>query len=116
MSYTPEQRTALACVLDEIIPPSEDGRLPGAGEIGLAEHLEQNVTELEPFVVQGLAALDELAAGRGAASGSSFRSPLTPTRSGTAPSAMKRSRSPAVRAPMAARRRNAGRTMGASLR
>ena len=66
MSYSPEQRRALACVLDEVIPPSDDGRLPGAGELGLAEHLEQNVPELEPFVVQGLAALDELAGGRGA--------------------------------------------------
>ena len=29
-----EART-LASVLDQIIPPSEDGKLPGAGELGL---------------------------------------------------------------------------------
>lgn len=66
MSYSPEQRSALRCILDEIIPPSDDGRLPGAGEIGLAAHLEEKVPELEPFVIQGLAALDELAGRRGA--------------------------------------------------
>ena len=33
--FSRAQERALACVLDEIIPPSEDGRFPGAGELGL---------------------------------------------------------------------------------
>jgi hypothetical protein len=30
----------LAQVLDELVPPSEDGRLPGAGALGLAAHVD----------------------------------------------------------------------------
>jgi len=57
----------LASVLDEIIPPSTDGRLPGAAEIGLARYIEQAVPkmpELWLMIVQGLAELDDLAATR----------------------------------------------------
>ena len=32
--FSSEQERALAGVLDEIIPPSRDGALPGAGELG----------------------------------------------------------------------------------
>ena len=55
-------------MLDRIIPPSRDGRLPGAGEIGLASHIEealQEAPELRPVIAQGLATLDDLASGRG---------------------------------------------------
>jgi hypothetical protein len=64
-----EQTRALACVLDLLIPPSADGRLPGAGKLGLADAIEQGVQvrpELLPGLLQGLAALDEGARGRGA--------------------------------------------------
>jgi len=67
-SFSPDERRTLSSVLDEIIPPSPDGSLPGAGELGLARHVEQVVErtpELGPLVVRGLAALDEMARGRG---------------------------------------------------
>ncbi len=55
---------ALSGVLDEIIPPSDDGRLPGAGELGLVNYIEevaQSAPELEPVLARGLEALDALA-------------------------------------------------------
>ncbi len=64
---TPERLEALACVLDEIVPPSEDGRLPGAGELGIGGALAAR-PELWPLLEGGLAALDEIARARGAAS------------------------------------------------
>lgn len=66
-----EQRVALAAVLDEIIPPSADGRHPGAGEIGLAAHVERGLAQMEGLVAMvqnGLARLDEIARRGGAAS------------------------------------------------
>jgi len=61
----PEQHVrTLDRVLDEIIPPSEDGRLPGAGEIGLVQHIEaalRPMPELRVMIEQSLAALDDLA-------------------------------------------------------
>lgn len=63
-AFTPAQERALACVLDAIVPPSADGRMPGAGAIGLApEVVAAFATQpwLEPMVVQGLASLDALA-------------------------------------------------------
>jgi hypothetical protein len=64
--FSPHEARALASVLDEIIPPSGDGRLPGAGELGLVRYIEQQPSELRPTIVQGLLALDEHARGRGA--------------------------------------------------
>ena len=64
--FSPHEARALASVLDEIIPPSGDGRLPGAGEVGLVRYIEQQAPELRPTIVQGLSALDEHARGRGA--------------------------------------------------
>jgi len=64
--FSPHEARALASVLDEIIPPSGDGRLPGAGEVGLVRYIEQQAPELRPTIVQGLSALDELARGLGA--------------------------------------------------
>jgi hypothetical protein len=66
--FSPDERRTLDSVLDEIIPPSPDGRLPGAGELGLAGHVEQVLArspELVPLVAGGLAALDEVARGLG---------------------------------------------------
>ncbi len=54
----------LSGVLDEIIPPSDDGRLPGAGELGLVDYIEevaQRAPELEPVLARGLEALDTIA-------------------------------------------------------
>lgn len=65
-----ELRT-LAAVLDVIVPPSSDGQLPGAGELGLAaavvEAARQNPL-LRPAVAQGLAAIEAVARDRGLAS------------------------------------------------
>jgi len=82
MSTTPQDPVfsahharALESVLDEIIPPSEDGRLPGAGELGLVAAIEAAVRktpDLEPAVVQGLDALAEIAREAGAAEFSSL--------------------------------------------
>jgi Gluconate 2-dehydrogenase subunit 3 len=57
----------LAAVLDEIIPPSADGRLPGAGALGLASHVERAATGmpgLAEAISAGLSALDRIARGR----------------------------------------------------
>jgi hypothetical protein len=64
--FSPQEERALASVLDELIPPSGDGRLPGAGEVGLVRYIDQRAAELRPTIAQGLSALDELANARGA--------------------------------------------------
>jgi hypothetical protein len=62
-----EQRDLLTGVLDEIVPCSDDGALPGAGELGVAQSLEQTLEqrpELGPLVAHGLSAIDTLARSR----------------------------------------------------
>ncbi len=62
-----DEELALASVLDEIIPRSADGRLPGAGELGLAHRIEETLRQnpaLKPVVVQGLSALRDLTRSR----------------------------------------------------
>jgi hypothetical protein len=61
----------LVRVLDLLIPPSADGRLPGAGELGLARYIEALLATTpgpRPLVAQGLAALEAAVSGRGARS------------------------------------------------
>ena len=58
-----DEERALAGVLDEIIPPSNDGSLPGAGELGLAPELLEREPALKLLVPPGLRALDELVEG-----------------------------------------------------
>ena len=63
-SFSADEASTLASLLDEVIPPSGDGRLPGAGELGLVSYIEQalqKVPELRTMIVQGLAELDEAA-------------------------------------------------------
>ncbi len=63
------EERALAGVLDAIIPPSTDGKLPGAGELGLANDIAQalrQAPETMPTIVQGLSAIDDLARRRNA--------------------------------------------------
>lgn len=60
---TCEHRT-LTCVLDTIIPPSDDGKFPGAGAIGLADAIAaalQHTPALQPVFIQGLAAIEDRA-------------------------------------------------------
>jgi hypothetical protein len=67
---TPGALEALATLLDEIVPARDDGRLPGAGALGLAPHVASAVEakpELGPVLAQGLAALEGLVRARGAA-------------------------------------------------
>ena len=62
-------RDALARVLDLLIPASADGRLPSAGELGLASYVEElaaTTPGLRPLLEQGLSKLDAEAASRGA--------------------------------------------------
>jgi len=66
--FSQDEIRLLTSVLDEIIPPSDDGRFPGAGALGLAGFVEQNLQttpELRPAIAQGLAALEDLAGSRG---------------------------------------------------
>jgi hypothetical protein len=61
-----EQERRLAAVLDAIIPPSDDGRLPGAGEIGLASSIADAAgPEGRAQIARGLDALDLSARDRG---------------------------------------------------
>jgi hypothetical protein len=62
-----DQRRGLLALLDTLIPPSDDGRLPGAGEAGVLAYLAERAADLRPLLLQGLSALDALATQRGAA-------------------------------------------------
>jgi Gluconate 2-dehydrogenase subunit 3 len=67
---SPAEARALAAVLDALVPPSADGRLPGAGALGLAQRVEDAMAgspALAAAVRSGLAALEALARGHGAA-------------------------------------------------
>ena len=64
--FSDGQRAALSAVLDAIIPPSADGRLPGAGALGLAAAIEERLGAMGAFTARGLDALDAIARERGA--------------------------------------------------
>jgi hypothetical protein len=67
--FTEDENRVLASVLDEIIPPSNDGRLPGAGQLGVADYIDvalQKAPDLRSMIAQGLSALDNLARRRNA--------------------------------------------------
>jgi len=55
------ERRTLAGVLDALIPPSADGRLPGAGAAGVVTRVEQvlqTLPDLRAMVVEGLSELE----------------------------------------------------------
>jgi len=59
-----DQTRVLSLVLDEIIPPSPERGLPGAGEAGVAAYVERvldALPDLRSLVTQGLADLERLA-------------------------------------------------------
>jgi hypothetical protein len=61
--FTPDEALALALVLDELIPPTEDGRMPGAGALGLEDHIAAALhaaPALREMLDQSLAALADL--------------------------------------------------------
>ena len=64
--FSATQRSTLAAVLDALVPPSADGRLPGAGELGLASGIEEQLGAMCAFIARGIDALDGLARERGA--------------------------------------------------
>ena len=66
-AFTAEQEDVLRALLDEVIPPSSDGRLPGAGGLDLIGHVARTVRQtpmLAPVVEYGLSAIAELAGTR----------------------------------------------------
>jgi len=64
--FSAAQRATLAALLDALVPPSADGRLPGAGELGLASGIEAQLGAMCAFTARGLDALDTLARERSA--------------------------------------------------
>ena len=75
VGFSADQRAALAAVLDTAVPPSADGRLPGAGEIGLAREIEEKLGAMCGFTGRGLDALDARARERGAARFAALEAP-----------------------------------------
>lgn len=69
--FTPDQRAALSCVLDRLIPADADLGMPSAAEIVMDAHLDSVLAKNPGFdrsIAEGLAALDALAEARGEAS------------------------------------------------
>lgn len=78
LGFSDEEKATLASVLDEIIPPSPDGRLPGAGALGLAGYIEQaleRTPELRPVIARGLSAIRDLASRRSSQSFAALSGP-----------------------------------------
>lgn len=68
--FSAHELDTLAAVLDQVIPPSSDGRLPGAGFLAHGERFGSVIRLLPGLdlgLVGGLAACDEVARKRGAA-------------------------------------------------
>ena len=57
-ALTDTQAAVLALVLDLIVPPSADGRLPGAAELGVAGYLATQAADVLPRLRQELDALE----------------------------------------------------------
>lgn len=55
---TPEQRATLDIVLNLIVPPSADGRMPGAAEVGVPAYLVAEAPDALPLLCQELEQLD----------------------------------------------------------
>ena len=65
------QRSLLAALLDELVPPRAEVDLPGAGALGLAEAVARAAAErpgLAPVLTDALGRLTALVQGRGASS------------------------------------------------
>jgi hypothetical protein len=76
--FSPAEERTLSAVLERIIPPSGDGRLPGAGELGLGGSIQQALRETPEQmtrIVQGLASLDDIARRRGSEDFSALAAP-----------------------------------------
>jgi hypothetical protein len=76
--FSPAEERTLSAVLDRIIPPSGDGRLPGAGELGLGAGIQAALRETPEQITriaQGLASLDQIARRRGSEDFSALADP-----------------------------------------
>ncbi|HYC21109.1 MAG TPA: gluconate 2-dehydrogenase subunit 3 family protein [Candidatus Bathyarchaeia archaeon] len=65
--FSKDELETLACVLDHLVPASEDGKLPGAGRVGVAAVVDEalhRMPEVRGMVAQGLSALEALAGRR----------------------------------------------------
>ena len=60
MDLNPSEIEDLAALLDEIIPPSPDGQMPGAGELGLASRIVRELGVQEGALEQLCKGLDSL--------------------------------------------------------
>jgi len=62
--FSDDELHCLTSVLDELVPPSADGRLPGAGQVGVARILDaalEKMPDLKAMIAQGLTELDGVA-------------------------------------------------------
>ena len=57
-SLTPGQRASLDIVLNMIVPPSADGRMPGAAEVGVPDYLYAEARDALPELCRELDELD----------------------------------------------------------
>lgn len=70
-SFSAAELYAIDRALDAVIPPSADGRLPGAGQIGVSRYVDRalrTAPHLREMFTESIAALERLAAQRGGAS------------------------------------------------
>jgi len=51
-NLTEEQERTLNALLNLIIPPSEDGKMPGAADVGFFDHMDSH--EIRPWIQEGL--------------------------------------------------------------
>ena len=58
---TDQQRRTLSALVNMMIPASEDGRMPGAGELDLLAYVRDETGELIPAIEQGLTVLNQQA-------------------------------------------------------
>jgi hypothetical protein len=76
--FSADQREALSCVVDRLIPADADLGMPGAAEIVMDEHIDSVLAKNPGFdqsILEGLAALEELAVSHGASSFSALSDP-----------------------------------------
>ena len=68
--WSASERATIDALIDTLLPPSADGRLPAASQVGVADYLARRVTEVAGFDSQlalCLRKLAELASARNAA-------------------------------------------------
>ena len=59
--FTEGQRLNFASLLDMMIPPSEDGRMPGASELDILGYIQSQANDFIAVLDEGLTSLDDMA-------------------------------------------------------